>query len=493
MASARGLRTDGVTGQRVKVTEPGGRCLWFIYGTGSAYTDPVDGTKMLQTVEAYDYDGSPGVANHPAGNRIDWVSYSYTDVANGRIVNGLPEKRKMLTGVTYSDGTAASYTYVADNVPNNVPLGSWKYTPLLATATDVRYKGAMRTIFYEYQSNGPHGAIMDEKNPGVGAVSAIFPGVPSPTDSAPHFPEQFTETRGDGPTRTFTYTPLQLLRNFEGGACPDFVGDSRQQFLLNYTDFENQTTYLGYDTNWYVNSVRDANGHTTTYARASPPPSGIGQITQILHPDGTHIDYTYQTESGAVGGHYVATVSNERQKVTTYTRDPTKHVITEIDYPSDATTPASTEGFIYNLFGQVTYHLLRNGAWESFVYDGRGLLTDKYNPKFGGAPGGSDPHAHYDYYTSADGKLGWIDRVKKMTLPANYPFNLQATETYEYDRNGRDRRGGGRRGLVTKITHTDNTYQSFGYDAYGNKRWEENELRQRSNYTLRQLQPVAYC
>ena len=319
---------------------------------------------------------------------------------------------------------------------------------------------------------------MDEKNPGVGAVSAISPGVPSPTDSAPHFPEQFTETRGDGPTRTFTYTPLQLLRNFEGGACPDFVGDSRQQFLLNYTDFKNQTTYLGYDTNWYVNSVRDANGHTTTYARASPPPSGIGQITQILHPDGTHIDYTYQTESGAIGGHYLATVSNERQKMTTYTRDPTKHVITEIDYPSDATTPASTEGFIYNPFGQVTYQLLRNGAWESFVYDGRGLLTDKYNPKFGGAPGGSDPHAHYSYYTSGP----WTDRVQTMTLPRN-SNNLQATETYEYDRalgaDGTTNPTGAAvagRGLITKITHGDTTYQSFGYDAYGNKRWEENEL-----------------
>src|SRR5204862_1917245 len=39
------------------------------------------------------------------------------------------------------------------------------------------------------------------------------------------------------------------------------------------------------------------------------------------------------------------------------------------------------------------------------------------------------------------------------------------------------------RGLVTKITHGDGTYQSFGYDAYGNKLWEENELRQRTSYT----------
>src|SRR5262249_12505895 len=41
-------------GQRVKVTEPGGRCLWFIYSD----QDP-DGTKLLTSVEAYDVDGSP--------------------------------------------------------------------------------------------------------------------------------------------------------------------------------------------------------------------------------------------------------------------------------------------------------------------------------------------------------------------------------------------------------------------------------------------------
>src|SRR5436190_18231098 len=34
---------------------------------------------------------------------------------------------------------------------------------------------------------------------------------------------------------------------------------------------------------------------------------------------------------------------------------------------------------------------------------------------------------------SADGKLGWIDRVKKVTLPANVSGNV-ASETYEYDR-----------------------------------------------------------
>src|SRR4029077_19059665 len=114
-----------------------------------------------------------------------------------------------------------------------------------------------------------------------------------------------------------------------------------------------------------------------------------------------------------------------------------------------------------------------------------GLLNNKWNPKQNAIPSGADPHTHYTYYTSGP----WTDRVQTVTLPANVS-GYQATETYEYDRaldangvtdpNGAPKAG---RGLVTKITHGDNTYQSFGYDAYGNKRWEENELRKRTSYT----------
>ena len=183
------------------------------------------------------------------------------------------------------------------------------------------------------------------------------------------------------------------------------------------------------------------------------------------------------------------TISNERQKVTTYTRGPTTpptaHLVTRIDYPSDANTLPSHEEFTYNSFGQILDHRLKNGAWEHFDYDGRGLLTDKYNPKLGGVPGGGDPHIHYSYYTSGP----WTDRVQTMTLPANVTTNV-ASETYEYDRvfdgNGVTNLNGATvagRGLVTKITHADGKYRRFKYDAYGNKRWEDNELRKITQYT----------
>jgi len=439
---------------------------------------------MLSGVDAYD----------GRGNRIDWVVYHYTSISPG---GQYGPNVNCLTSVDYSDGTHATYTYIADNAPDHPgpPCPCIiKVTPLLQTAQDVRYKGPMRQICYEYQAGGPHGAIIAERYSLNGStngprVSWIDPPAPSPLLQGVTFPTTYTEYRGDGPTRTFNYTPLAIGRPPPEEACPSVNGPAPQQFLQSYSDFRGRTTYVGYDSNWYVNSVRDANSHTTNYTRGPPPtaypgPRGIGQILTITHPGGSHVDYVYENESPNISGHYVHSVSNERSKVTTYTRDPNTHLVTHIDYPQDWNTPASYEVFTYNSFGQVLTHQLKNGAWESFVYDSRGLLTDKYNPKQT-VPGGNDPHTHYAYYTSG----AWTDRVMTMTLPANVSGNV-ASETYEYDRafdaygvtnlNGAAVAG---RGLVTKITHADGKYQRFKYDWYGNKRWEDNELRNITQYT----------
>jgi RHS repeat-associated protein len=454
-----------------RVTEPGGRYLLFTYNGPQG---------LLSRVEA-----------HGLGNAtVDWVNYSYTSVSPG----GNGASQYCLTGVAYSDGTSASYTYRQDNAPDHpgppCPC-SLKLWPLLQTCQDVRYKGAMRQICYEYQDNGPHGAIIAERYSLNGSingprVSKIDPPATSPIIIDPNFDTTYTEYRGDGPTRTFNYTELHLHR-FNEDTCPTRTfGPADQQFPLSYTDFQGHTTTLGYDPNWYVHTVTDANGHTTTYDHGPPPSQGgIGQITKITHPGNTHIDYGYQAEqSPAIPGHYLTSITDERTKLTTYNRNGTTHQIYRTDYPD-----TGYETFTYdtntNNFGQLVTHRFRNGAYESFAYDTRGLLTDKWNPKQNAIPGGNDPHTHYDYYTSGL----WIDRVKKMTLPGNVTGNV-ATETYEYDRaldgSGVTNPTGAivaGRGLVTKITYADNTLQSFRYDAYGNKREEYNELGKRTQYT----------
>ncbi len=461
------ITLDPNLGRITRVTEPGGRYLQFTYNA----------SYLLTRVDAYDGQG----------HSFDYVVYNYTPKPPG---NGHPSVQ-CLTSVDYSDGSHAYYTYQGDNAPEHpnppCPCSITAY-PLLSGCDDARYNGAMRRIAYEYQSQGPHGAIIRERYwdgmPGNELngvpVSRIDPPVPSPIATDPVFDTTYTEYRGDGPSRTFTYTSLLLHRAVDGESCPIFVGPAPQQFLTDYTDFQGNSTHLGYDANRYVNLVRDANSHTTNYVRGSPPPAGIGEVLTITHCGGSHIDYTYYDH-----GRYVHTVSNERQKVTTYTRDSTTHLVTQIDYPSDINTPASFEEFTYNSFGQVLHHHMKNGAYESFVYDSRGLLTDKYNPKQNWYPGGNDPHTHYTYYTAG----AWTDRVQTMTLPANVSGNV-ASETYEYERaydgsgvtnlNGAAVAG---RGLVTKVTHANLKYQRSKYDWYGNKVWQDDELRNVTSFT----------
>jgi RHS repeat-associated protein len=317
-------------------------------------------------------------------------------------------------------------------------------------------------------------------------VSKIDPACPSPLVNTANFETTYTETRGDGPTRTFTYTELHLTRSHgEPEACPvAFLGPAPQQFLQSYTDFQNHTTQLGYDGNWYVNSVTDANGHTTTYTRGPRPPNGIGEILTIQQPgDNSTINYVYTDN-----GHYLTQITDERGNKTIHIRDPNTHLISSTQHWDANNNLLAYEEFSYNSFGQVkTHHLPSNSGWSGpyihFKYDdnNRGLLVAKTNPTtiadWNDALNQA-PKTTYTYYTAADGKPGWIDRVKIMTLPANVSGNA-ATETYEYDVSANNTS----RGLVTKIQHADLKYQSFGYDVYANKLWEENELRKRTSYT----------
>ena len=467
---------DNVNGAWMKVTEPGGRYLYFVF------TQQPNGARMLTRVEAH------GLGNNTV---TDWVNYTYASKPTG---GGTITTAMCLTRVDYSDGTSATYTYEYDNVPEQPTRGSVKFCPLVSTCNDVRYHGPMRRIAYDYQGNGPHGAITAERysaSDGIKGltVSSVPGNLPSPLSGGDviQMPTQFTETRGDSPTRTFNYTWLHVHRDPENGPCPTLAGPAPSQFLQSYTDFQGHTTQLGYDpTTWYITSVTDANNHTTNYTRGPPPSGGgTGEILTVTHPapDSSSIQYTYEDHR------YVTSITDERGNQAVHTRDPNTHRITRTDHKDSQGNIVAYEEFQYahNNRGLLsTHHLPSTPNWSGpyvhFQYDGRGLLLAKTNPTTIAdwqTAINTAPKTTYSYYTSGP----WTDRVQTMTLPANVN-GLQASETYEYDKNPSGGPVPGR-GLVTKITHNDNnhTYQSFGYDAYGNKLWEENELRKRTSYT----------
>ena len=450
-----------LVGTRItQVTEPGGRYLKFLYEN-----------ELLTKVEA-----------HGLGNATvtDWVVYHYTSVAPG---NGHPPLM-CLSSVDYKDNQHAYYYYDPDNSPNNTyppcpcPVSAF---PVLRGCDDVRYRGPMRTIAYKYPdvtAHEPHGAIVKEKywdgdpqHLDQGAmVSSIDPLPPSALEPFPAFERTYTETRGDGPTRTFTYTPLHLGRPANEDVCPTWNSLSDpapQQFLQSYTDFStpSNSTQLGYDSNWYINSVTDANSHTTNYDRGPPPDAylgtkGIGEITKISYHDGAYIVYDYQPEDD-IGGHYLTSTSqftrdNTRRNQTIHTRDNTTHKITLTNYMDGTGTSLARETFTYcdqtdsqcgpvnpttgKMHGQIKTQQLKNRAYVHYKYDssGRGLLVAKTEPTWVADPTTAlnGPKTTYTYYPDGEtAKNPWADRIKTVTGPApNWPYSSQASETYEYDR-----------------------------------------------------------
>lgn len=435
------------SGRLDKITEPGGRYLKIYYDPFpwyDVYSQQTYYYYLITRVQAYDRVG---------GSVIEEVNYSYTRV---HVQGNVPPDYYELTRVDYGDGTQATYTYQ----PSNGGVGiNAVWFELVSTCDDVRYNGPMRQIKYEYvragqDAGGPtHGRIKAEKNKVTDEIisEVIYPEEGQPPDTEAFF--RRTERRGDGQMRDFQY-----------GRGPQY-GNGPE--LARYTDFKGNSTNISFSYpggGAVRKSVRDARDNTTHVDRA-----GIGLISKITYPTGAYVENTYSNT------YYLASRRNERGHVTQYLRNVNNRVI-QINYPDGA-----YETFTYNNFGQVLTHHLKNGKYQHFQYDGRGLLTAKWNPTVNPTPVGGDPQTTYTYYTAADNKPGWIDRVKTETLPAN-ASGLSASKTYEYDKNAAGTPVAGR-GLVTKITHADGKWQAFGYDDYGNKLWEENELRQRTSYT----------
>lgn len=477
-----------------RVTEPGGRYLQINWDATNSY---------ITSVQAFD-----GIPGHTP---LQSVTYTWTTQTLTNPDGSHGHTYKVLTRADYSDGSWATYTYAQKTYP--IPICSYPfgtdqgYVALLATADDVRFNGPMRQIAYEYYGGSGTSnktRVLSEKNLVTGEAVSTIAGVANQNT------QQVMETRGDGATRTLDY--------FKGAGCrdcppPDTEACPRDPIptdgkLKDYTDFLGHTTTLTYSDGTtdgaagFITAVTDANGNTTTYTRSNVS-WAITRITfppTPTEPQGSSITQAFTDETQP---YYLASRTDELNHTTIYSRD-TNHRITRKDYPTpdarpglDPTPAPVYETFTYNNFNEVLTHRMTNGAYQYFQYDSRGLLIAKTNPTWnyynydvnnlGNFPS-NEPKTTYTYYTTG----AWTDRIQTVTYPANASGAI-ATETYDYDRaydtNGENSGAStaqaavAGRGLVTRITHADGTYQAFGFDKYGNKLWQEDELRNRTTMT----------
>jgi RHS repeat-associated protein len=495
--------TDGKT----KITEPGlpnqpgKRYLLITYNHYAEGTPNhiLDGT--VSQVQAFD-----GVSSTPIQTVIyTWIKGSGTSYPNGPYA--------LLTHVNYGDGTAADYQYVeakykgAPECPGN-PEGTPLFAAVLSTCDDARFAGPMCRIAYQYQDGKNKTRIESEHRLGGAGETVSSVSETNATSGGA------TETRGDGPTRTFHYHPGCHIplpcwtpppQAPEGGCGDPEPLDGK---LTDYTDFYTgsisnaHTTYLSYEEDstkpsaGYITAVTDANGtyrgdpaHTTTYTR-SDYSWGITQITYPPTPSEPQGSFIRQAFTDDQHPYFLQWREDERQNKVVYTRNsPIPNAITRKDYYHQDGTLVAFETFDYNERGQTTTHRMKNGAYQYFDYDTRGLLVTKTNPTWNSSRANSlasDPRTTYTYYTISDFGGAWTDRVKTETDPRG-----NVTE-FEYDRQmagGENSGASGAlacagRGLVTKIYYRSDTHggafpngttKVLAFDKYGNKKWEQNE------------------
>jgi RHS repeat-associated protein len=409
----------------VTITEPGGRWLKLYY---------------VQTGLGWFY-----VIDHLTASDGRTVQYGYT--ISGHTTSSLDPWLSQVT--YYNDPTlVATYSYQPDH--------SGQGDAVLSTCIDPMYAGPMWKIAYTY-SYGAYGQIQSENyfdgtNIGPAVSTLAYTGT-----------KTRKETRADGKTRTFTYDA------------------STPALLINWTDFKGNGASQTYDTNGYVNSVTDFNGHTTNFTNNMFTGGLLAEIfpaTPGDTPPGTPrggVLYTYGSAGCADPNnrdsnnpYYVCTTMDSGGHTTTYLRDTSKRV-TQVNYPDGG----NSESFQYNSFGQVTSHTMRAGGTETFTYDARGLpqtYRDPYhatgNPNIwyqydsldrvsgttstlGTGPGDINHTTNYTYNSRGDGSV--------MTLPVDPVDGQRHTITKGYNLAN---------GTLTSVTDQLGHQTSLAYDDY---------------------------
>jgi RHS repeat-associated protein len=334
----------------------------------------------------------------------------------------------VLTAANYSHGTGAVYYYQASNVAPGTGY------PLIAACNDVRYPGPMKAIAYDFVPNGFYGQFQAERY----WVGSTYPVVVS-YNLATH-----TETRGDGATRTFVYGASP--------APPSGFSVPMPYLLANFTDFEGNKTYLGYDAKGYLNKVKDARGNITSFSRASK----TGNLLTLTHPPDelgvpSTIQYFYTDQTTA---YYLDHVIDELNRRTDYNPGGANMTIPRIDYPDEG-----YETFTYNGFNQVLSHRKTSGGTETFTYDSRGLLRT-YTPP--ATPSDPNPAIHPTIFT-----YNVNDHLSTIKNPRAYTTTLQHNQ----------------RGQRTEVQHHDQSKKMWDYNDDGTLKSFNNELNQSTTFT----------
>lgn len=249
---------------------------------------------------------------------------------------------------------------------------------------------------------------------------------------------------------TTTLAQIDSLTDSAGTAAVvtysyDYAG--RQSVV---TDAEGSQTLYGY----YANGMRYATlraYNTVDQARTNYGFDATGRIIS-QHDAFSEAEPEPANSFRAFDGlGNLASVTDARGKVTTYTYDERGLVLTMTDAAGGVTA------YEYNAFGEVVKVTDPKGGETYSYYDGLGRVTKVRD---------AENHVTETSYT----RFGEVASVKRYynptasalstTTPPTVAAHAQdATTLFEYDK----------RGLVTKTTDAEGWFESYGYDAFGDR------------------------
>jgi RHS repeat-associated protein len=323
--------------------QPTGGCNCILFGvtsggtvTNGASNQPSaigrvldSGATQLQTFQ-YNSSGNITQSTDPVGRQ-----WTYTYAANGidRLTTSnttsgaqLLETRTynslhLPITVTGANGKTAHFQYNAAGL-------STRYTDPLGHATTLTYdsNGLLKTV---------QGPISTAKYTYAYDNVSRIASVTDPAGSTVHYTydaadRQVSATYPDGTTRRLAYTLLDVTSSTDRlHQTTHYKYDADRELILT-TDPDGNTVHQGYNLAGKLNSITDANGHTTTFVLDDE-----SRVTAKQFANGTSVSISY--DSGLTR---VATVTDAMSQTTDYTYN-LDDTIATVSYSSQTTPSVS--------------------------------------------------------------------------------------------------------------------------------------------------------
>jgi RHS repeat-associated protein len=367
------------------VTDATGVVTRYLYDNNSNKTDEYDDNSGLQRHTQWAYDNLNRVSKITyADGTMKQFSYDFrgnklTEVDQlGRTTKNVYDLAGQLTSVTYAFGTAdagtVSYTYDADGRPKTITDENNQGTGLHTTTT---YDPAGRLTSvqdplgnltsYGYDADGRRTSVTEPNNQAAG-LSTTYTYDPRGRVKVITYPPTPTQ-----PTTTMQY-PLydgmgRVLTALDQGNIATTKTYDNVGRLKTVTDAltpPNTTTYI-YDLNGNLQSLKDANQHTTSYQY-----DNLNRRAHRILPLSQIEDYSYD-----VLGRLKTKIDFNR-KTTTYNYDSLDRILSKVPDPS---LSQPTNSFTYTLTGQRLSMTDPSGTTNYPSYNNRDRLLTKATPE----------------------------------------------------------------------------------------------------------------